>query len=158
MELDKFRWAAQQWSIACRDYDTVTQFPLHLLDVVSQLKTGGLQCPSWIFWKEGPPPGTRHATSGYRCSQELWAPQHAVRSLLFYQDCRVSQAGNFCVWRQILQMILCTMGMQGLDSWRVFFVIAYTSIAQRGSMFRVLPFPVPPDSNSKPIHFSCLTR
>lgn len=36
----------------------------------------------------------------------------------------------------------------------IFFVILYTSTAQRETMFRLFPFPMPPDLNSKPIHFS----
>lgn len=44
--------------------ETKTKLLLHLLDMPSQLKTGVLQCPSWIFWKEGPPLRTRHTISG----------------------------------------------------------------------------------------------
>lgn len=40
--------------------ETKTQLLSHLLDTQPQLKTGGSQCPSWTFWKEGPPLGTPH--------------------------------------------------------------------------------------------------
>lgn len=58
------------------------QSSLHLLDMPSQLKTGVLQCPSWIFWKEGPPLRTRHTISGTDADAARSYEHHMCRDVI----------------------------------------------------------------------------